>query len=56
MEETNSEINLRTCTKHEDIGSVYSLHGVIKTHVKYKNEVHLACLLHDLTLLYDLLS
>ena len=41
MEETNSEIFLRTCTKHEDIGSKHSPR-VIKTHVKYKNEVHLA--------------
>ena len=24
MEETNSEINLRTCTKHENIGSIQS--------------------------------
>ena len=27
MEETNSEINLRTCTKHEDIGSIQSPRG-----------------------------
>ena len=27
MEETNSEINLRTFTKHEDIGSIQSPRG-----------------------------
>ena len=29
--------------------------GSIKTHIKYKNEVHLARLFHDLILLYDLI-
>ena len=29
----------------------YSLHGIIKTHITYKNEVHLPCLFHDLSIL-----
>ena len=55
MEETNSEIFLRTCTKHEDIESKLSPRGN-KDSCKVQKRSLSCAALHDLILLNDLLS
>ena len=52
MEETNSEIFLRTCTKHEDIGSKHSPRGN-KDSCKVQKRSPSCAALHDLILLND---
>ena len=56
MEETNGEIFLRTCTKHEDIESTQSPRGNKDSYKVQKRSIYLAWLFHDLILLHDLLS
>ena len=49
MEETNGEIFLRTCTKHEDIGSKHSPRGN-KDSCKVQKRSPSCVALHDLIL------